>query len=152
MVDIDAIFPAWLPVTALVAVRMATKALGVSVFGPLSGVSLKKGFLTGVALMPMSALALMLIQQVSKWNPQIAQQTTSVLLPSVARAPARRDGAAMALLLRWFQRSSNCSRYKLRKLMSAKLPIGVAITYKQSPGCSWPSQAASAAGSAASKR
>ncbi|HEX5639563.1 MAG TPA: sodium:proton exchanger, partial [Burkholderiaceae bacterium] len=34
-------------------------------------------------LMPMSALALMLIQQVSERNPQIAQQTTAVLLPAV---------------------------------------------------------------------
>ncbi|MGZ9030669.1 MAG: cation:proton antiporter [Burkholderiaceae bacterium] len=83
MVDVDAIFPAWLPVAALIVVRAVTKAVGVSVFGPLSGVSLKKGLLTGVGLMPMSALALMLIQQVSEWNPQIAQQTASVLLPSV---------------------------------------------------------------------
>jgi Kef-type K+ transport system membrane component KefB len=100
MVDIDAIFPAWLPVTALVAVRIATKALGVSVFGPLSGVSLKKGFLTGVALMPMSALALMLIQQVSEWNPQIAQQTTSVLLPSVVILQLV-GALALAFALRW---------------------------------------------------
>lgn len=100
MVDIDAIFPAWLPVTALVAVRMATKALGVSVFGPLSGVSPKKGLLTGVALMPMSALALMLIQQVSEWNPQIAQQTTSVLLPAVVILQLV-GALALVFALRW---------------------------------------------------
>ena len=52
-------------------------------FGPLSGISLKRGVLTGLALMPMSALALMLIQQVSDWNPQIAQRTNEVLFPAV---------------------------------------------------------------------
>ena len=96
MVDVDAIFPAWLPVAALITVRTATKALGVSFFGPLTGVSLKKGFLTGLGLMPMSALALMLIQQVSEWNPQIAQQTTSVLLPAVVILQLdRRPGAGV---------------------------------------------------------
>ena len=100
MVDIDAIFTAWLPVAALIAARTATKAIGVAAFGPLSGISLKKGFLTGVGLMPMSAVALMLIQQVSEWNPQIAQQTTSVLLPAVV--VLQLVGAlALALALRW---------------------------------------------------
>lgn len=83
MVDLDALSVAWLPVLVLVLIRVATKATAVAAFGPLSGVSLKKGLLTGVALMPMSALALMLIEQVSEWNPQVAQQTTAVLLPAV---------------------------------------------------------------------
>lgn len=83
MIDLDAILPVWLPVAALIAARAAAKILGVSIFGPLSGVSLKKGFLTGAGLMPMSALPLILIQQVSEWNPQVAQQATAVLLPSV---------------------------------------------------------------------
>ena len=100
MVDIDAIFPAWLPVAALIALRTATKALGATVFGPLSGISLKKGVLTGVGLMPMSALALMLIQQVSEWNPQIAQQTTSVLLPSVLILQLL-GALALVFTLRW---------------------------------------------------
>jgi NhaP-type Na+/H+ or K+/H+ antiporter len=82
-VDIDALFVPWLPVVALLVVRVAAKTIGVAALGPLSGVTLKKGLLTGLALMPMSALALMLIQQVSEWNPHIAQQTTAVLLPAV---------------------------------------------------------------------
>jgi Kef-type K+ transport system membrane component KefB len=100
MVDIDAIFPAWLPAAALIAARTATKAIGVTALGPLSGVSLKKGFLTGVGLMPMSAVALMLIQQVSEWNPQIAQQTTSVLLPAVVILQLV-GALALAFALRW---------------------------------------------------
>lgn len=100
MVDLDAIFPAWLPVAALIAARTATKAIGVAAFGPLSGVSLRKGVLTGVGLMPMSAVALMLIQQMSEWNPQIAQQTTSVLLPAVVILQLV-GALALAFALRW---------------------------------------------------
>jgi len=89
----------WLPVVALVAVRFAAKAIGVAAFGPWSGISLKKSLLTGFALMPMSALALMLIQQLSEWNPHIAQQTTAVLLPAVV--VLQLAGAfALALILR----------------------------------------------------
>jgi Kef-type K+ transport system membrane component KefB len=100
MVDIDAIVPAWLPAMALIVLRTATKAVGVTVFGPLSGVSLKKGFLTAAGLMPMSAVALMLIQQVSGWNPQIAQQTTSVLLPAVVILQLV-GALALVFALRW---------------------------------------------------
>ena len=99
MVDIDSLFVPWLPVLALLVVRIAAKAIGVAAFGPLSGISLKKGLLTGLALMPMSALAMMLIQQVSEWNPQIAQQTTAVVLPAVV--VLQLVGAlALALILR----------------------------------------------------
>jgi Kef-type K+ transport system membrane component KefB len=83
MVDVDAMSAAWLPVAALIVVRILTKAAAVAAFGPLSGVTLRKGLLTGLGLMPMSALALMLLQQVTDWNPQVAQQTAAVLVPSV---------------------------------------------------------------------
>jgi Kef-type K+ transport system membrane component KefB len=89
----------WLPVVALVAVRFAAKAIGVAAFGPWSGISLKKSLLTGFALMPMSALALMLIQQLSEWNPHIAQQTTAVLLPAVVVLQLA-GALALALILR----------------------------------------------------
>jgi len=99
MIDIDALFVPWLPVLALLAVRFAAKAIGVAAFGRLSGISLKKSLLTGLALMPMSALALMLIQQMSDWNPQIAQQTTAVLLPAVVVLQLA-GALALALILR----------------------------------------------------
>ena len=63
-------------------------------------ISLKKGFLTAAGLMPMSAVALMLIQQVSGWNPQIAQQTTSVLLPAVVILQLV-GAMALVFALRW---------------------------------------------------
>jgi Kef-type K+ transport system membrane component KefB len=83
MIDFDTLFSAWLPAAALVVVRMVAKLVAVSAFGPLTAVTLRKGLLTGLGLMPMSALALLLLQQVSDWNPVIAHQTTAVLLPSV---------------------------------------------------------------------
>jgi hypothetical protein len=39
--------------------------------------------LTGIGLLPMSALALMLTQEVSQLNPQLGAQTNAVLLLSV---------------------------------------------------------------------
>lgn len=83
MVDFDSLLLPGLPVLALIAVRIVAKAIGGAAFGSLSGVTPVKGLLTGLALMPMSALALMLIQQVADWNPQIALQTTAVVLPAV---------------------------------------------------------------------
>lgn len=100
MVDVDAMSAAWLPVAALIGVRMVTKAAAVAAFGPLSGITLKKGLLTGLGLMPMSALALMLLQQVTERSPQIAQQTTAVLLPAVVILQLV-GALALAFALRW---------------------------------------------------
>jgi len=97
--NVESLSVSWLPVVALVAVRFAAKAIGVAAFGPLSGISRSKSLLTGLALMPMSALALMLIQQVSEWNPLIAQQTTAVLLPAVVFLQLA-GAFALALILR----------------------------------------------------
>jgi Kef-type K+ transport system membrane component KefB len=83
MVDFDTLAVPGLPVLALVVVRVLAKASAVAAFGPLSGISPLRGLLTGLALMPMSALALMLIQQASDWNPQIAQRTNEVMFPAV---------------------------------------------------------------------
>ena len=82
-VDVSTVFAAWLPALALIVVRAAAKLLAVGAFGPLTGITLRKGLLTGAGLLPMSAVALMLMQQVSEWNPLMAAQTTSVLLPAV---------------------------------------------------------------------
>jgi Kef-type K+ transport system membrane component KefB len=82
-VHVEALVVPWAPVLALIAARILTKAAAVTALGPWSGISLQKGVLVGLALTPMSALALMLIEQVSRWNPVIAQQTTAILLPAV---------------------------------------------------------------------
>jgi hypothetical protein len=100
MVDFENMFSAWLPAVALIVVRMTAKVATVTAFGPLTGITLRKGLLTGLGLLPMSAVALMLIRQVSEWNPDLAQQTTAVLLPSVVILQL--GGAlTLALALRW---------------------------------------------------
>jgi Kef-type K+ transport system membrane component KefB len=100
MVDFDSLFSAWLPAAALIVVRMAAKLLAVAAFGRMTGVTMRKGLLTGLGLLPMSAVALMLIRQVSEWNPELAQQTTGVLLLSVVILQLG-GAVTLALALRW---------------------------------------------------
>lgn len=83
VVDGRALFGAWLPALALVAVRVACKIAAVGVLAPLTGITLRKGLLTGLGLLSMSATALMLTQQVTELNPQLGAQTSSVLLACV---------------------------------------------------------------------
>jgi len=83
VVDGSALFGAWLPALALVAVRVACKIAAVGVLAPLTGITLRKGLLTGLGLLSMSATALMLTQQVTELNPSLGAQTSSVLLACV---------------------------------------------------------------------
>lgn len=48
---------------ALTGVRLVTKTFGVTVFAQLSGVSWHKGFLTGLALTPISVFVILLLEQ-----------------------------------------------------------------------------------------
>jgi Kef-type K+ transport system membrane component KefB len=105
-VDVDAMSAPWLPVISLIVVRIVTKVAAVAAFGPMSGITLKKGALTGLALMPMSALAVMLLQQVTEWNPQIGQQTTAVLLPAVVILQLL-GALALVFALRWSGETRN---------------------------------------------
>jgi Kef-type K+ transport system membrane component KefB len=99
-IDFDAMWTAGLPAVALVAARAAAKVAALVAFGPLTGITLRKGLMTGLALLPMSALALMLIQQISNANPQLAQQTTAVLLPAVVLMQLI-GALTLVLALRW---------------------------------------------------
>ncbi|MEP6607140.1 MAG: cation:proton antiporter [Burkholderiaceae bacterium] len=83
VVDLDVLFAAWLPALALVLVRSVCKVAAVGALSPLTGIAWRKGLLTGIGLLPMSALALMLTQEVSLLNPQVGAQTGAVLLLSV---------------------------------------------------------------------
>ena len=47
---------------ALIGVRFVTKVLGVTIFSPASGVSWRKGALTGIALQPMSVFVVLLLE------------------------------------------------------------------------------------------
>ena len=81
--DGKVLFAAWLPALALVLVRAVCKIGAVSALAPSTGITWRKGMLTGIGLLPMSALALMLTQEVSQLNPQLGAQTNAVLLLSV---------------------------------------------------------------------
>ncbi len=83
IVDGGVLFAAWLPALALVVVRTICKVGAVAAFAPLTGITWRKGVMTGIGLLPMSALALMLTQEVSLLNPRLGEQTNAVLLLSV---------------------------------------------------------------------
>jgi len=70
---------------ALLAARFVTKTIGVGVFSRLSGVSWRKGLLTGAALAPISVFVILLLEQTRRLGVEIAGE----LMPI----------AAMALLL-----------------------------------------------------
>ena len=83
VVDGRVLFAAWLPALALIIVRAICKIAAVGALAPWTGIAWRKGILTGLGLLPMSALALMLTQEVSQLNPQLGAQTNAVLLLSV---------------------------------------------------------------------
>lgn len=82
-VDGSVLFAAWLPALALVVVRAVCKIAAVSALAPLTGITWRKSFLTAIGLLPMSALALMLTQEVTLLSPQVGAQINAVLLLSV---------------------------------------------------------------------
>jgi Kef-type K+ transport system membrane component KefB len=47
----------------LIAARLATKTFGVAIFAKLSGITWRKGMLTGVALAPISAFVILVLEQ-----------------------------------------------------------------------------------------
>lgn len=82
-VDLGVLLSAGLPALALVLARAACKVLAVSVLAPLTGIVWRKGMLTGLGLLPMSAMALMLAQPVAQFDPQLGAQAGAVLLAGV---------------------------------------------------------------------
>ncbi|HQR54896.1 MAG TPA: cation:proton antiporter [Burkholderiaceae bacterium] len=82
-VDFGALLNAGLPALALVLARTACKVTAVGLMAPLTGIVWRKGLLVGLGLLPMSAIALMLTQQVTQIDPQLGAQAGAVLLASV---------------------------------------------------------------------
>jgi Kef-type K+ transport system membrane component KefB len=70
---------------ALILARFAAKTAGVVIFARVSGISWRKGFLTGMALTPLSVFAILLLEQTRRLGVDLAD----TLIPL----------AAMALLL-----------------------------------------------------
>lgn len=82
-VDFGVLLNAGLPALALVLARTACKVTAVALMAPLTGIVWRKGLLVGLGLLPMSAIALMLTQQVTQIDPQLGAQAGAVLLASV---------------------------------------------------------------------
>ncbi len=82
-VDLGVLLNAGLPALALVLARTVCKVTAVGLMAPLTGIVWRKGLLVGLGLLPMSAIALMLTQQVTQIDPQLGVQAGAVLLASV---------------------------------------------------------------------
>jgi Kef-type K+ transport system membrane component KefB len=73
-----------LAATALLAARWAGKTLGVVALGRWSGLGMRKSAWVAAGLMPMSALAAVLVQETSQVYPEFAPQLRTVMVSAVA--------------------------------------------------------------------
>jgi Kef-type K+ transport system membrane component KefB len=62
----------------LVIVRFAVKTLGVAAFSQVSGITWKKGVLTGIALTPLSALVILLLEQTRHLGIGLVEELTAL--------------------------------------------------------------------------
>jgi len=70
--------------TALIAARYVGKTLGVVALGRWSGLGLRKSSMVALGLMPMSALAVLLVQETAQMYPEFAPQIRTVVVSAVA--------------------------------------------------------------------
>lgn len=68
---------------AFVLARLAGKLAGLSLFAPLSGISQNKALLLGIGMVPMSAIAVVMVQGASALNPEFGAKLSSVVLSAV---------------------------------------------------------------------
>jgi Kef-type K+ transport system membrane component KefB len=69
---------------AVIAVRLLGKGVGVALLGPVGGLSLRQAFALGLALMPMSAVAFLLVEDIRSLYPVFGAQVGAVVLSMVA--------------------------------------------------------------------
>jgi len=69
---------------ALIAARMICKVIGVASFGPFGGLSRRQSVALGMALMPMSALAFLLVDDIRNLYPAFGSQVGAVVLSMIA--------------------------------------------------------------------
>jgi Kef-type K+ transport system membrane component KefB len=82
-VDPAVLVAAGLPALALVLARSVCKVAAAGLLAPWTGIVWRKGLHVGLGLLPMSAIALMLTQQVSQIHPQLGAEAGAILLASV---------------------------------------------------------------------
>ena len=68
---------------AFVVARLAGKLCGLGLFAPLSGISQKKALLLGVGMVPMSAIAVVMVQGASALYPEFGATLSSIVLSAV---------------------------------------------------------------------
>lgn len=68
---------------AFVLARLAGKLVGLGLFAPLSGISQKKALLLGVGMVPMSAIAVVMVQGASALYPEFGATLSSIVLSAV---------------------------------------------------------------------
>jgi Kef-type K+ transport system membrane component KefB len=82
-IDFAILAGAGLPALVLVLARAACKLVAVGALARLTGIVWRKGLLTGLGLLPMSAISLMLAQQISQFDPHLGVEAGAVLLAGV---------------------------------------------------------------------
>jgi Kef-type K+ transport system membrane component KefB len=68
---------------AFVLARLAGKLAGLAMFAPLSGLTQKKAALLGVGMVPMSAIAVVMVQGASQLYPEFGAKLSSIVLSAV---------------------------------------------------------------------
>jgi len=66
--------------TAVVFARFVGKLLGLGLFAPLSGITQKKALLLGIGMVPMSAIAVVMVQGAAALNPEFGAKLSSIVL------------------------------------------------------------------------
>lgn len=69
---------------AVVAARLVGKSVGVAALGPVSGLSMRQSLALGLALMPMSAVAFVLVDDIRVLYPEFGTQVSLIVLSMVA--------------------------------------------------------------------
>ena len=69
---------------AAIAARMVGKVFGIVAFGPASGLSYRQSFALALGLMPMSALALVLVDDIHLIYPDFGAQVAVIVLSMIA--------------------------------------------------------------------
>src|SRR5258706_2775633 len=68
---------------AFILARLAGKLIGLGIFAPLSGITQKKALLLGIGMVPMSAIAVVMVQGASALNPEFGAKLSSIVLSAV---------------------------------------------------------------------
>ena len=68
---------------AFILARLAGKLIGLGLFAPLSGISQRKALLLGIGMVPMSAVAVVMVQGASALYPEFGAMLSSIVLSAV---------------------------------------------------------------------